>query len=77
MDERIFLPDIVDELKSIIIENGAGEYTAHDYWISVGQSENESDLAYQWADKKHRHVFDLLNEIVYLRRKLTKLEKQE
>lgn len=45
-----------------------------DYWTSLDGKTGE--LGYQWSDKPHRHVFDLLNEVVHLRTELLALRKR-
>lgn len=49
---------------------------ARDYDASVGgeDSDDEMTLAYQWQDKKHRHVHDLTNLIIALADRIENLE---
>jgi plasmid stabilization system protein ParE len=49
------------------------------YWKSLAGSGSKKDmftLAYQWKDKPHRHVYDLIAHILYLEKEVKK-EKAE
>ena len=49
-----------------------GDWTTDDYRNSIGDTKNPDffSLGYQWADKKHRHVYQLCNWVDDLNRQL-------
>lgn len=49
-----------------------GRYTLYDYWVAP--SEPKTDLGYTWTDKRHRLLYDLINEIERLHARITELE---
>lgn len=50
-------------------------YTLQDYWESVcGGNEG---LAYQWSDKPHRHVYDLIAYALYLETRLRSATRED
>lgn len=58
-----------DDFVSIFGLGRALPYRLTDYWQSVYGIDTK--LGYQWIDKPHRHVYDLLAEIVHLRATLS------
>ncbi len=58
-----------DDFVSIFGSGRALPYRLTDYWQSVNGI--DTNLGYQWIDKPHRHVYDLLAEIVHLRATLS------
>ena len=75
-----------DELRQDAIDNkrhwnGMNDegFSTDDYRESVSAPDTDAmfTLAYQWQDKKHRHVFDLCEWIDTLLAKIDRLEGKE
>ena len=53
-------------------------WTTEDYRNSIGDTKNPDffSLGYQWADKKHRHVYQLCDWVDDLNRQLAERDKE-
>lgn len=56
--------------------NGGKElsYSLEDYWMAMS---GEGPLAYQWADKPHRLVFDLIDALIFSAERERKAQDDE
>lgn len=50
------------------------EATLDDYWAAPGGDVNVGGLSVQWQDKPHRLLYDLIGEILHLRKDLADAE---